>query len=102
MLATQENKIAGCVALRKWQDDIAEMKRLYVRPAFQKKGIGKSLSEAVITEAKLLGYKYIRLDTLQSMRYARRLYQELGFYEITSYYPNPYEGVMYMELKLIT
>jgi putative acetyltransferase len=100
LLATYEKKIAGCVALRKITDSICEMKRLYVRPGFQGKGIGKELAIAIIEEARKIGYTYMRLDTVPSMREAMALYRSLGFKEIAPYRHNPIDGTIFMELTL--
>lgn len=91
---------AGCVALRKIDNRRCEMKRLYVRSGFQGMGIGKELAELIVNKAKELGYDYIRLDTLPTMKRAQRLYREMGFYEIEPYIFNPVEGTKYLEKKL--
>jgi len=96
LLATQETKIAGCVALRKIAYGVCEMKRLYVRPEFRGKGIGRKLALNIIKEARKIGYKHMRLNTLSSMKEAAALYRSLGFKEI-----EPLEGAMFMELALI-
>lgn len=100
LLAYYNNKLTGCVAVRKFKDDVCEMKRLYVRPEFRKKNIGKELSNAIIQTAKKIGYKHMRLDTLPFMKEAINLYLSLGFKEIAPYRYNPFEGAKYYELKL--
>jgi len=100
-LAQWENEPAGCVALRKLEPDICEMKRLYLSPKFRGKGIGKILAEFIIQQARDIGYKRMRLDTIQSnMQEAIALYRQLGFTEIAPYRVNPLPGVVFMELTL--
>lgn len=79
-------------------DDICEMKRLFVRPAHQGRGIGRALANAIIEEARRIGYKHMRLDTV--LEPARNLYRSLGFREIPPYQHVPVEGVVFMELEL--
>jgi len=100
LLARDGAESAGCVALRRLADSICEMKRLYVRPAFRGKGIGRALAEAVLTEARGSGYTHMRLDTLPSMKEAIHLYESLGFGRIDRYCGNPVEGALFMELAL--
>lgn len=100
ILAEDTGKWAGCVALRRLEDGICEMKRLYVLPDFRGRGIGKILAQAVINAARTKGYAKMRLDTVESMHAARTLYASLGFYAIEPYRYNPIDGASYMELRL--
>jgi putative acetyltransferase len=101
LLAELSGKPAGCVALHPLQPDIAEMKRLYVRPEFRGKGVGIALMNAILREAKKIGYQRLRLDTIQPlMSDAIAMYRRFGFYEIAPYRPNPIAGTLYMELAL--
>ena len=100
LLAEYEDEVAGCVALRDLGDRICEMKRLYVRPQFRSRGIGRALAEAIIEAAKKSSFAHMRLDTAPSMEAARALYASLGFREIGPYRYNPIEGAVFMELEL--
>jgi putative acetyltransferase len=101
LLALDEAQVVGCVALRRIDAEICEMKRLYVRPHLRGSGLGKSLALAIIEEAMQIGYTRMRLDTLPLMRQAITLYSSLGFKTIEPYRHNPVEGAMFMELALV-
>jgi carbonic anhydrase len=90
----------GCIALRKWESDVCEMKRLYVRPSFRGKGAGRELVGTLISEARAIGYMKMLLDTLPSMKESHKLYRTLGFREIPSYQKNPISGALFFELIL--
>ena len=101
LLAIEGEGPAGCVGLHEWDAQIAEMKRLYVRPAFRGRGLGRILTDAALADARALGYRSIRLDTIPTlMQPAIALYRELGFREIPPYRDNPIPGALYLELHL--
>lgn len=104
LLAWVDDALAGCCALRPLREsdysNAAEMKRLYVRKAFRGFGLGRSLTEAILDEARRAGYSQVLLDTLDDMEAARALYDELGFEEIPPYYHNPIAGAHYLRVSL--
>ncbi|MFM9904516.1 MAG: GNAT family N-acetyltransferase [Pyrinomonadaceae bacterium] len=100
-LAYLDDKLAGCIALRKLEDGICEMKRLFVRDEFRGQKIGVNLIERLIADARAIGYKTMRLDTYPpKMGKAVSLYESHGFSPIGSYYDNPHSDVMFMQLDL--
>ena len=101
LLAEHETQLAGCVALHKLAPGICEMKRLYLRPQFRGKGLGRVLTDHIIAEARQIGYHRMRLDTVEPvMKDAVAMYRKLGFQEIAPYCSNPIPGALYMELEL--
>jgi ribosomal protein S18 acetylase RimI-like enzyme len=104
LLATVDGALAGCGALRRLPDvdyvDACEMKRLYVRPAFRRFGLGRRLAQALIEHALRCGYSNLLLDTLDEMEAARGLYASLGFEDVPPYYYNPIPGARYLRLDL--
>jgi GNAT superfamily N-acetyltransferase len=91
---------AGCVGLRKLAPGICEMKRLFIRPRFRGTGLGRALAERVIEEGRALGYRAMRLDTLDRLKSAVGLYRSLGFRQIPPYCENPLPDSMFWELRL--
>lgn len=101
LLARVGGEIAGCVALRPLEPGLAEMKRLWVEPGFAGHGLGRALVDRLIAEARAIGYRAIRLDTLPDrMHVANRLYRAFGFREIPPYAHSPLAGILMMELVL--
>lgn len=104
LLALVDGEVAGCCGLRALDavdyPNAAEMKRLYVRKAFRRFGLGRQLAEAMLDAARVAGYHSVLLDTLDDMESARALYAELGFTEIPPYYHNPLPGAHYLKVDL--
>ena len=100
LLAYEGSRAAGCVALRPMDESVCEMKRLFVPPEFRGKGYGRLLAREIVRRARQIGYKTMRLDTVDWMKEAISLYRSLGFDEIDAYRYNPIEGAVYMELHL--
>jgi GNAT superfamily N-acetyltransferase len=95
-----DEKLAGCVGLRKIDNQNCEMKRLYIRPEFRGKKLGNILVERIIEDAKKIGYSYMLLDTLPFLQNAIHIYKKFGFYEIESYNDSPMDTSIYMRLDL--
>lgn len=104
LLALVDGELAGCGAFRALPEvdhaNACEMKRLYVRPAFRRFGLGRRLAEALMDEARRCGYSAVLLDTLDDMEAARELYASLGFEETAPYYYNPIPGAHYLKAVL--
>ncbi len=100
VLALYEKELAGCIGLRKIDDDYCEMKRLYVSPSFRGKKIGYALVGQVVEQARDRGYRFIRLDNHPWMREAESIYGAFGFYSIGAYRYNPTPGTKFFECDL--
>lgn len=101
LIATSDGQVAGCVALRKVDQETCEMKRLYVREEFRGQRIGMALIERLIKDSREIGYKRLRLDTFPPiMGKAVELYRSYGFREIDPYTTDPHPDLLFMELTL--
>lgn len=100
LIGTIHSRIMGCVALRRLDKNICEMKRLYVRHGGRGTGLGRKLVGRIILAAREMGYSTMRLDTLKRLKAAMNLYESYGFRRIEPYYDNPLQGVIYWELDL--
>ena len=99
-IAFVDENVAGCIALRKIDDDNCELKRLYVKPQYRGKNIGGTLVKHIIKEAENIGYKHILLDTLPFLNVAIDMYKKYGFYEIESYNNSPMDNLIYLKYDL--
>jgi putative acetyltransferase len=104
LVAKLGDELAGCCALRPLDSadysNAAEMKRLYVRPAYRGIGTGRLLAESILEAARVAGYSCVLLDTLDDMEAARALYEELGFTDVPPFYFNPIPGAHYLKVDL--
>ncbi|MEL7339474.1 MAG: GNAT family N-acetyltransferase [Bacteroidota bacterium] len=100
LLATKEDQAVGCLAYQRLSNDICEMKRMFVLPAYRAQGIGTRLIQRLLAEAQSAGYQRMRLDTHPHMQNAVRLYESFGFYPITRYNQNPTPGIRFFEKRL--
>ncbi|NJM42023.1 MAG: GNAT family N-acetyltransferase [Anaerolineae bacterium] len=102
LLTSVDGVAAGMVALREVAPNACEMRRLFVRPEFRGKGVGRRLVQRLIGRACEFGYTYMLFNTLPAMQHARKLYDDFGFYPIEAYHDDPHEGVLYGCLELTT
>ena len=96
-LALQDGKPAGCIALRKMDEEKAELKRLYVRPEFQGHHIADRMIGRILDDAREIGYRHVLLDTIPFMHEAQHLYRKHGFREVEKYNDSPMTHAIYME-----
>ena len=99
-LAYWNGELAGSIALRKIDNENCELKRMYIKPAFRRKGIAVSLVRRLMEDAQIIGYRHMLLDTLPFLQVAIRMYRNLGFYEIERYNDSPMDTSIYMRLDL--
>lgn len=101
LLGKADDSYVACVAVRPNEEFTAELKRMYVKPAFQKQGLGQELLERSLLFCKQAGYEKVRLDTLNTMSPAMRLYEKNGFVTIPAYYHNPFSEAVYFEKSIV-
>ena len=99
-LAYWDGRLAGCIGLRKLDEERGELKRLYVRPDFRGHQIGEQLIRQILADAHEIGYRHVLLDTLPFLHSAIRLYRKIGFYEIGCYNESPAETTLFMQYDL--
>lgn len=97
ILARNEAEVIGCVGVRRWDDVTGEIKRMFTRAGYRHQGLGSNLLKEALLLSKECNYKKVKLDTLDTMLPAIRLYKKAGFYETPAYYDNPNKGAIYLE-----
>ena len=100
VLCLAGDEAAACVGIKRFDEDVCELKRLYVRPAFRGQGLGRKLTEMMLKAARECGYSRMYLDTLPGLESALRLYRAMGFYDIERYYDNPVPDAVYLAYDL--
>ncbi|HGY54716.1 MAG TPA: GNAT family N-acetyltransferase [Caldithrix abyssi] len=100
LLLMEDGKAVGCGALRRLDEGVCELKRLFIQPEIRGRGLGRQMVRRLIDEAVRLGYNRMVLDTLDRLDAANRLYRSMGFVQTEPYYHNPLKGVLYWELDL--
>ena len=100
ILVKEQELVIGCVAIRRISEREGELKRMFIDPAHQNKGLGKILLQKALQLARDCQYEKLKLDTLNYMSAAIHLYQQAGFYEIAPYYPNPISTAVYFEMEM--
>lgn len=99
-VADANGEIAGCAGLLRHSPAVAEVKRLYVRPRFRGQSLGERLGDAVVGQARTLGFSRLILDAVPPTTVAQQLYERLGFSETAPYYANPLPGTRFFALEL--
>jgi len=99
-IAFKEDEVVGCIALKQMDNESGELKRLYVKEQFRKCGIGSILVDKIISDARMIGYSYLKLDTLPFLDSAIRIYESKGFKRIAKFNDSPMDSGIYMQLKL--
>ncbi|HEX6426780.1 MAG TPA: GNAT family N-acetyltransferase [Niastella sp.] len=100
LLAYDGEKAIACAGVRKIDSSTAELKRMFVDPAYRGRQLGQQLLQMALEAAKQLRYSSIRLDTVPNMRSAIKLYESAGFRQIDPYRFNPMPGAIFMEKEL--
>ena len=100
ILAVEDGQAVGCIALKEMDEERCELKRLYVRPAFRGRGLGRTLTDMIVARARAAGYREMLLDTLPFLQSAQRIYRAAGFREIERYNDSPMDDATYMKLEL--
>ncbi|MCF8232723.1 MAG: GNAT family N-acetyltransferase [Bacteroidales bacterium] len=100
LLEDHQGTFFGCVAVRKLEAEVGEIKRMYLKPGWRRLGYGKVLMELAMEAVRALGYQKVRLDTLDTMTSAIAIYKKAGFYEIPQYRENPFENAVFMEKRV--
>lgn len=95
-----DEKLVGCIGLRKMDKENCELKRLYIKPEFRGNRLGDLLVKRIIMDAKKIGYKHMLLDTLPFLETALKIYKKYGFYESERYNDSPLDTSIYMKLDL--
>jgi ribosomal protein S18 acetylase RimI-like enzyme len=101
ILIRLNNESVGCAAVRKLEDKIGELKRMYIQPGHRGLGLGHELLKKALEMAKALGYETVRLDTIKTMTEATRIYERFGFVSIPPYCYNPMDNALYLEKRLV-
>ena len=99
-IAFEGGRPAGCIGLKRIDQENCEMKRLYVRPEFRGSGLSQQLIDRIAADAREIGYKHMLLDTLPFLEAALHLYKKNGFYEIDCYNDSPMDTSIFMKLDL--